>query len=286
MNKIYLNELSLQGQFEKLEEFLDESMPVMRCMKYIQRRQGKIYKHSGFYNQKITETLRVNDLRGVRSDKARRLKSLLLSTVDNPPFWDCEENIVQDLSAEYMVGGENVTATSIAEAAETKGMLLSFPHPGYIDITVRVKKNGTDIHEVESAVTLEYLAEQLWKRNQIELYDYLYTRFDGTRLNFTKLERKYGFEGFEKEEIRDCLQTFEKFISYETWNEIYMDQALHYKKYSPASAEKNWFRGTEYDARVIEKFRCINPKRCFGYREGDIFYVLRMERDHKISDHG
>lgn len=39
------------------------------------------------------------------------------------------------------------------------------------------------------------------------------------------------------------------------------------------------------DTQLVE-FRCKNPKRCFGYRKNDVFHVLRMERDHKISDNG
>lgn len=30
----------------------------------------------------------------------------------------------------------------------------------------------------------------------------------------------------------------------------------------------------------------INDKRYFGYRECDVFNILRMERDHSMSDNG
>lgn len=43
---------------------------------------------------------------------------------------------------------------------------------------------------------------------------------------------------------------------------------------------------TQLVVQIIYKFRCKNPKRCFGYRKNDVFHVLRMERDHKISDNG
>ena len=41
---------------------------------------------------------------------------------------------------------------------------------------------------------------------------------------------------------------------------------------------------SKYSDKRIDKFRCVNPKRCFGYRDNDIFYVLRMGRDQNISD--
>ena len=46
------------------------------------------------------------------------------------------------------------------------------------------------------------------------------------------------------------------------------------------------FENLNLKIRKFINFRCKNPKRCFGYREGEKFYVLRMERDHKISDNG
>lgn len=75
-------------------------------------------------------------------------------------------------------------------------------------------------------------------------------------------------------------------MSLESWDRIFEDKGLHYKKYSPSSEKDNWFRGDKYSNLSIDKFRCVNPKRCFGYREYDVFHVLRMERDHSISDKG
>lgn len=286
MDKIYLNELSLKGQFEEINDFLDAAIPMMKCLKFIQKNHGQVYKHSTFYKQKITKDFLWNDLRGVYNDKARRLKSLLLSTTDNPPFWDMQETFAQDLDSEYIVGEEDVTATSVAEAAEENGLLLSFLCDEYQNTSVKIVKNKVEFLEVKSAYSLDYLSEQLWENGEIELYEYLCAKYEGTRLDFSKMERKYGFQDFEKEELRDCLQTFNKFIKMETWEQIFQDQGLRYKKYSPESQDKNWFKGEKYAGKVIDKFRCVNPKRCFGYRENDIFYVLRMERNHKISDYG
>ena len=286
MNKIYLNELSLDGQFGSIEEFLDSCIPLMKCLKFLKENKRNVYKHSTFYQQRITKDISWNDLRGVRSDKARKLKSLLLSTTDTPPFWDLDEELKQDLTANYTWNGKEITATSIAEAAEEDGILLSFLHDSYRDILLPVCKNGENLKEVGSAVSLNYLSEQLWQKNEIDIHKYVKARYDGTRLNFSMLEEEYGFVNFEKEELRDCFQTFDKFVEHENWEEVAKDRGLYYKKYSPQSAEKDWFRQEQYQDKEIYKFRCGNPKRCFGYREEDTFYVLRMERDHKISDYG
>lgn len=34
------------------------------------------------------------------------------------------------------------------------------------------------------------------------------------------------------------------------------------------------------------KIRCNDIIRAFGYRKGDQFKILRIERDHKISNYG
>lgn len=38
--------------------------------------------------------------------------------------------------------------------------------------------------------------------------------------------------------------------------------------------------------KTIMKFRFSSVLRCFGYRKDNRFRILRIERDHKISDHG
>ena len=67
----------------------------------------------------------------MKNDKARRLKRLLLSMADNPPFWDQEEFFKQDISSKYFLGTIDVTATSIAEASEDEKVILSFLHKDY-----------------------------------------------------------------------------------------------------------------------------------------------------------
>lgn len=44
MEKVYMNELSIDGQFESMDEFSEAAIPVMKCLKYIKEHEGKIYK--------------------------------------------------------------------------------------------------------------------------------------------------------------------------------------------------------------------------------------------------
>lgn len=287
MEEVYLNELSLDGQYNTPEEFLEACIPFMRCLKTVKElNKWRITKHSEFYKCKITKRECFNDLRGMRGDAARRLKSLLLSTAESPPFWDMNEEFHQDLNCNYYIENHNVSATSAAEAAEAESFLLSFDKEFYCDRELEVNCDNGKKFPVPSVVSGKYLADVLWARDEIDVKQYLLMRYEGTRLDFSLLEEGYGFEDFEKREIQDCLREFERFIALEDWNAVFADRSLHYKQYTPSVSSENWFRNSTYCDKTIDKFRCVNPKRCFGYKEGEVFYVLRMERDHRISDKG
>lgn len=116
MEKVYLNELSLEGQFRDIDQFLDDSMPVIKCLKYMNEQGIGVSKQSNFYDQRITKDKKFNDLRGVKNDKARRLKRLLLSMADNPHFGIKKSFLKQDISSKYFLGTIDVTATSIARS--------------------------------------------------------------------------------------------------------------------------------------------------------------------------
>ena len=283
---IYLNELSLDGQYNSFEEFFQNILPVMKCFKFAAEKNCRIQKHSMLYKQKITKDKTWNDLRGAEGDMATRLKSLLQDATDSPPFWDYKEEYAQDLASKYYLEQQDVSATSLAEAAEDYGIVISFPNEKYQDKILKIMKNNEETFELPTAVTVKFMVEQLRERQQLSLQEYLIIKYENTRLDFSTLEPEYGFDSFEKDEINECLRSFDRFVSFQSWEEIYQDQGLRYKKYSPSSREHDWFRGSTYKGKEIDKFRCINPKRCFGYREGEIFYVLRMERNHKISDFG
>ena len=62
MNRIYLNELSLEGQFKNFDSFFDEIKPVIKCLKYVKEQGEKIYKSSDFYERKITPDKTWNDV--------------------------------------------------------------------------------------------------------------------------------------------------------------------------------------------------------------------------------
>ena len=51
MNRVYLNELSLEGQFENFNKFFCEIKSMIKCLKYVNEQGEKIYKSSDFYER-------------------------------------------------------------------------------------------------------------------------------------------------------------------------------------------------------------------------------------------
>ncbi|KPV58169.1 hypothetical protein QJ48_18180 [Paenibacillus sp. A3] len=81
------------------------------------------------------------------------------------------------------------------------------------------------------------------------------------------------------------MSSFEFFVEL-SWDDIGRSDGLQYKPYSPSSKHNDWFRNSPYTGKDIYKFRTSQKYRCFGFRENEVFFVLRFERDHEYSDNG
>lgn len=281
MNDIILNEKSLNGQYSSMDEFYHCIPEFLACVSFFMKNETwNLSRKSDLFDAQITKNQRFFQIRGDRSDEARKLKQILCRMTDDPPYWDDAPK----QAGEYYFREKCVTGTSLAEASARTGFVLSFPKSDYTDCNILIRC-WEQIRDVSSLTTNKYRNEMLYQKGYVDIYTYLKERFHGTRLNFEKMDQAYGFDSFEKSEIEECIRDFERFARHKDWDAVLSDRSLHYKEYQP-SKKNNWFKGTDYEDVTIDKFRCGNPKRCFGFRKEDVFYVLRMERDHSISNYG
>lgn len=280
-----LNEKSLNGQFRDEEQFLKSLEPVLTSIKFIQKcKDTEIYRTHNFYECEIAKGKRVCDLKQYGfSEELLRFKRALDNVVYAYPYWD--DNPKQDKSQKFVFDGENVTDTSLAEAAFTGKSLISFELEKYIDCVLQIE-NGEQIHNVCSVYTPKYLLEKYKDVLNVDEKTMLEIRYKGTRIDCSILEEKYGVSILQKHEFEQLISTLDKFAQHESWESIDRDDGLEYKKFSPSSEKDNWFKGSQYRDRTIMKFRFSSVLRCYGYRKGDRFRLLRFERDHKISDKG
>lgn len=281
----YLNERSLHGQFESLDDFLESLRPVIKCLEIIHKIPDmKIYKIKNFYSCQITKEEKIKDLRGYEySDTLMRLQQSLDKEIYDDPYWDDDPK--HNLAEQFLWEGEDVTATSLAEAAVKNASLLSFRSEEFIDKVLKIE-DSSKCYEVNSVHTSGYLSREYVKELKLTRKDILLARYRGTRIDCELLEERYGADILEKSEFELLKSTLDKFVAHNSWSNIESDDGLEYKKYNPSSPKDNWFKGVKYNGKTIMKFRFSDVLRGFGYRKGDSFKVIRLERTHKVSDKG
>lgn len=281
----YLNERSLHGQFESLDDFLESLRPVIKCLEIIHKIPDmKIYKIKNFYSCQITKEEKIKDLKGYEySDTLMRLQQSLDKEIYDDPYWDDDPK--HNLAEQFLWKGEDVTATSIAEAAVKNASLLSFRSEEFIDKVLKIE-DSSKCYEVNSVHTSGYLSKEYVKELKLTRKEILLARYRGTRIDCELLEEKYGADILEKSEFELLISTLDKFVAHNSWGDIERDDGLEYKKYKPSSPKDNWFKGVKYNGKTIMKFRFSDVLRGFGYRKDDSFKVIRLERAHKVSDKG
>jgi hypothetical protein len=276
--EILINELSLTGQFASSEQFISEGLPpLLAVMKEVDSTKDLLYKKYDLYNSKIDAKTTIYDLIvGQTSrlyDEIRRFKSQLAALFENP-YW--EDNRKHPADYAYVYNGNDVCNHSIAEACERDKTIISFVHKNFSTTQLSIMKNDTEI-EIDNLFDKGHYAETARKKETINCQEYCIRKFKGGKLDFSKIDEKEGFALLKKEDENLFIDAFRKFTEL-SWSQINVDDALDYKPYPD---NDNVFRQIPYK---IHKFRVSQKYRCFGYSDKGIFYVLRFDLEHKLSD--
>lgn len=280
--EILINELSLDGQFNNEEEFLDNFDSVLKIVKLIELFDFSLLKEYMLFDKNITANFKLLDFSKSKTDKARKFKSFLLKLAQNPPFWN--EDKKHDCYDVYQYQGKNICDTSMAESCERDKMILSFIHDNFNKNICTVLKNSENV-DIFNIIEINDFLEYLFKKKVIDCSKYCQNKFKNSKLNFENINDGYGFDSLKtSQQEKEFIEAFELFDRTD-WTNILTSDGLEYKSYSP-SKSNNWFKGTEFENTSIYKFRVTQKYRCFGYRDNGIFHILRFEIDHKISDNG
>lgn len=278
MKEILLNEQSLDGQFESIQDFYETLPEMSRNLKIVKDCGVILQKHSSLFRRKITKDMTLFDLQNKKGnvdprqrDKLIMWKRQLSALMSTPPFWD--ENLVE-------------SGDSVVEAAKRKVDVLSFLHENYKDKILHILCDGEE-QDVRSSVSTGYLVEGIFQRGYIDRVAYVQQKYQDGRARTCYIDID-SIKELEKNEIEELLEGLRRFDEAETWKDITGDRFFDYKSYQPSSAKHNVFAKGDFADKNIDKFRCgqHSQVRCLGYREGEQFYVLRIERDHRYSDYG
>lgn len=280
---VLINELSLDGQYRDTNEFLDNLESMLVSIKLLEYLDINLLKNYTFFSSQITDNYIFLDIVKSKDNRIRKIKSFLLKLSSNPPYWNDDKT--HSCDDEYLYLDKNLCDTSLAESSQRDKIILSFMHDDYIDEKFKIQKNKDNI-DIYNIVKNDNFLDYLLFINEITPLNFCLHKYKYKNLNFSLLENDFGFEILNASQTREYLKSFDEFSNM-SWIDIQQSDGLEYKKYNkPKSKIKGWFRKGAYSNTEIYKFRITQEYRCFGYREHDIFYVLRFEIDHKISDKG
>lgn len=279
---ILINELSLEGQYSTVNEFLSEGLSAfINVLDDISVTNHILLKKYDFYNSKITRDIILHDiLKGNISreyDQIRKFKRKLAMLFEEP-FWENDKQHSDDDT--YLFDNVKINNSSIAESCERDNIVVSFLHSKFKILKIPVLKNQDEIL-VDNLYDELHFLELRYGRNELTFEYYVRQKFKGTKLNFSLLDDKVGFVSLNTMAEKNVfLSSFKKFVKM-SWNDILKDDGFEYKSYKDQDLFKR-----KYSDKNICKFRTSQKYRCFGYRENDTFFVTRFEFDHKLSDKG
>lgn len=290
MMEIVLNEYSLDGQFETMDLFFDSLIPIIKIHKLIKEADTvALLRHHEMYQRLVTHDKTLHDVmvdnRSRTSDEIRVFKRMIRELTSEDPYWTTlPRHKASDSYVNATYGSIPANGHGLAEACERDKVIVSFKHPAFEDDTIEILKNNKPII-IMNFIDPSQLSELMHERGLVTPHLYCKYRFNSEKLCFDLLEEDHGFGLLTEGEERAFISSFKSFHEL-SWDEILKSDGLEYKLYSPSRKEEDWFRRSQYTNKNISKFRTSRKYRCFGFREGDAFFVLRFELDHKESDKG
>ncbi len=277
--ELLLNELSLKGQFNSIEEFVHTALPpLLSVFKETDSSRDLLYKNYDFYTSMVTPDIDLYSIvHGSVSreyDEIRRFKTRLAGLFEQP-YW--EDNPKHSSTIAYQWNGIPISGSSLAEACERDKISISFLCNNFNNRVLKIVKENS-IVLIDNLFSKGHYLEVLKERRIISFEQYCIVKFQGSKLDFSQIYTRDGFELITADTEDLFFDSFRKFEEL-TWPQILVDDALEYKEYN----NRRYFK--EIDNR-IKKFRISQKYRCFGYVNNGVFYVLMFDITHKLSDKG
>jgi len=166
--EIFVNELSLDGQFNSVEHFVNTGlMPFIRVFNEIDRKSNLLYKKYDFYKSKITSRLTYGDIwekhmdNPYKHEEIRKFYKLLEKLV---PY--CEDDFKHSANCVYLFNGNNICGSSLAEAYERDEIVISFIHSSFSNFKLQISKNN-NIKIIYNLFQIEHYIEVAFNCGQI-----------------------------------------------------------------------------------------------------------------------
>jgi len=276
---IFINELSLSGQFTSVDNFLEDALlQFLSVLRELKDNSLDVLKVYNLWERMVTPTENFYSvLRTKRnSDEIRKLK-LAISMLEKEPFW--ESTKIQKENSKYILNGFDISGTSLAEACEREDKIVVSFHSSETSHHPLLITKDEVVVRVENLTKHGLFTEILWENHRVSFKSYLLTRFSKKqRLDFTRVESSMGFDIVPEADYATFINTFKLFEKL-SWENIHINKGLDYKEYKGKRISHN-FSGKSY------KFRASRKYRCHGFRSDETFVVIGFEISHQLSNNG
>lgn len=158
---IILNDYSLDGQFNSIEDFVlwihDEWMDMFS---YLLEKKVNIYKKTDFYTRKVTKDKTLEDLLKISGDPLiSMIKTFIIKSAYSSPYWDEAGVGKTELNNTYKCPCEDELPNCFSEAIERDKTVLSIKNNNYLDKYIFYYKNN---EEGKLFNIVEYRSFLLW----------------------------------------------------------------------------------------------------------------------------
>lgn len=258
-----LNEISLDEQFEDVDEFLDSlSKVTLPVLKKLNEKEISLLKSNNIYSCKITGSNTFHEILQSRNyPEITKLKGLLFKLFLDDPYWDydskCNEESIY--ICEYT---EDVNNYCIAEALERNTSIVSFEHEKFKCNDVELMKDE-ELKKVINIYDKDSILMSLLECKHINYSEYICEKYNNV-MTFCIINNKNYFEEF----------IAEKSLSYNDVNNIIIDieelinrynKGLDFMRFSETIENYHAFRTT---------LDCRREIRIFYIMEGRNFIFL------------
>lgn len=283
---LFLNEKSLDGQFATVTEFSEQGIEgLIAVLEDLKRLSIPItlYKSEHIINAKVTPTQTyleiLFDNESRIHDGIRRYKSQLANLL-NEPYWNGDSH-QKEVDYYKTRQGQPLNGSSVAEAESRNGILASFPHPDYSDTEISIYKNNK-IVLVNNVCRAGHLIDAVYRKKYIKFKEYAVLKFEGQKLDFSKAEDENVWDVIPIDYEKQLYDTFAAFCK-TSWFDIPKNKGLGYKSYNKNRKNSRFFTAEQW-TKGIKEFRFSGKYRCFGFAEGDKFFLLMIHLEHKLGD--
>ena len=173
---VIINDFSLEGQFDGIDEFLDSlNNLTLPMLDILQDFRIKILSSYNSYDMLVTKDKNLYDMMAIRgSGEIRKLKIKLQELLFDDPFWEADIKSISDIyECDYT---NKKSAYCLAEAVERNCPVISFEHSKFKESSIEIKKNN-EIESVKNLFNQEIMLQILREESIITHLKYFVLKY-------------------------------------------------------------------------------------------------------------